>query len=241
MIHEKKFVPDVQMGKASLPQNLVQIMKPRIAIVLVPAGAALTATAGIRPGFALESCAQGATDIVVITQDQKLDGNCTVVEAWKGSLKPGQKITVPALARFAPETNRIIGGELIQPGETPFRGPGTRTVVSPWPDQPSNTPIHVSGKRMVLFLKRTATNSEDWEPADFYHVPRSNSGYYTDKELWLSVVWIDQGIVYAYEQEQNPGPSLLRPLQSPPYSQHYMSETNLKAEVLTVLKQPPAR
>jgi hypothetical protein len=61
---------------------------------------------------------------------------------------------------------------------------------------------------MVLFLKRNpvskgasaAKHASDWSSANLY------------SEFNTSVVWIDSGLVYAFDQPANPGPSLLLPM-----------------------------
>jgi hypothetical protein len=59
----------------------------------------------------------------------------------------------------------------------------------------------VSGKRIVLFLKTAAAKDGTihWVGAEFAGQP------------WASAVWFDGGKAYAFEQQINPGPSLLWP------------------------------
>src|SRR5437868_5048373 len=103
----------------------------------------LNAFAGILPSFDLQSLAWQATDIVVVKGDSNHPGKCIVVEAWKGSSKLGDTLTLPELGAFASDESRTI---------------------SRWPSEnESNLPLRVTGLRMVLFLKKTATAS--WEAA----------------------------------------------------------------------------
>src|SRR5580658_2628 len=66
------------------------------------------ANAGTRPSFYLDACAWDATHIVVVTEGERTDGQVSVLESWKGDLKPGDNITVPELAAFEPQSSRII-------------------------------------------------------------------------------------------------------------------------------------
>ncbi len=194
-------------------------MKMKVVVSLIAAGLCLTASAGIRPSFNPEGLAIAATDVVLVTQGEKLDGNCTVVEAWKGDLKPGDKIAVAQLAEFTPETNRIIGEELLEAGVEPFRGNGTRVILSPLPDEPRNAPTHVSGRRMCLFLKREGRDPDRW----------------AGESLALCMAWIEQDRAYAFYQEQNPGPTLLRPLPAFSGNSAKWTEKDLKTNVAAFL------
>src|SRR6516225_2237512 len=69
---------------------------------------AAEAAAAIEPSFHLDGCSWHATHIVVISEGEKIDGDVEVLESWKGDLKKGDRITVPELAAFAPEKERVI-------------------------------------------------------------------------------------------------------------------------------------
>jgi hypothetical protein len=58
--------------------------------------------------FSLEGCAWGATHIAVVTEGKRIDGILQVLESWKGGLKKGEVLTIPELAQFAPESQRVI-------------------------------------------------------------------------------------------------------------------------------------
>ncbi len=106
-----------------------------------------------------------------------------MVESWTGELQPGNRVVVPEL-KPAPGAMPIS----LNPKRTDLRQ-------------------HV-GSRMVLFLKRekgseaspTPANiesGEKWRPADF------------SNEMKTSVVWMDGGYVYGFQQVMNPGLSVL--------------------------------
>ena len=144
--------------------------------------------AAIRPSFRLDYSVWKASDIVVATEGQAIDGKLEVVETWKGNLQPGSRLELQELAMFADEQSRLVhwwhAKELTEP-----------YVQS------------VTGSRMVLFLLKAATtdnegdgHSAPWRPASFH------GGFK------VSVAWIERGEAYAYQQIFNPGPSRLEHL-----------------------------
>ena len=168
------------------------------AILMIECGFLFNSLAGIEPSFYLENLALQAPDIVVVTQSEKLDGRFMVIEVWKGDLKSGDWVIVPELTVFASDESRVIHR---------------------WPrDAGTNLTTHVSGLRMSLFLRKTASGS--WESTDKF------GGIKT------SVAWIEQSQTYAFVQEMNPGPSLLVPLR--------LSESGMKAQVLDVIQTQDA-
>lgn len=140
---------------------------------------------GIRPSFSLQSCSWNATDIVLATEGEVIDGKFQVLEVWKGTLKIGNKISVPELAAFAPKTNRTVSSGRRYNDWSGFKLEGSAVV---------------SGAKMVLFLKRGPEKPETWQSASI------------DNDLSVSVVWIEQHQTYAIRQIENPGPSVLTEL-----------------------------
>ena len=144
--------------------------------------------AGIRPSFYLDSCAWRATDIIIATEGDVIDGKFTVIDSIKGNLQSGQTISIPELALFRSKSLRLI--------QTPFYG------------NKDDHPKYVSGSRMILFLKRkpqlanakgsvvNAKSSNVWEPA-------------SDEGMNVSVIWIEGEQSFAFIQLINPGDSLL--------------------------------
>jgi hypothetical protein len=153
------------------------------------------AFAAIRPSFALDYCGWHATHVVLVEITPK-DGVFSVVESWTGELQPGDRIIVRELTP-APGAMPIS----LNLKRTDFFAPDESGISEQIPRQ------HV-GSRMVLFLKRekgseaspTPANTESgekWRPADF------------SNEMKTSVVWIDGGYLYGFQQVMNPGPSVL--------------------------------
>jgi hypothetical protein len=142
--------------------------------------------AGIRPSFELDYCAWHATDVVLVEVTPK-DGVFVVIESWTGELQPGDRIVLPELTP-APGAMPIS----LNPKRTDFFAPDDSGISEQIPRQ------HV-GSRMVLFLKREKGSeaSEKWRPADF------------SNEIKTSIVWIDGGYLYGFQQVMNPGPSVL--------------------------------
>jgi hypothetical protein len=123
--------------------------KTIIAVILATrCGLVLNSLAGIQPSFYLETLTAQASDIVVVKENEKLDGKYTVIETWKGELKSGDTMTIPELAGFSSEESRAIHR---------------------WPREArSNLLTHVTGSRMSLFLKKTASDPKKWEAASSF-------------------------------------------------------------------------
>jgi hypothetical protein len=149
------------------------------------------ASARIEPSFELDYCTWHATQVVLVEVTAK-DGVFSVVESWKGELRPGERITVP-------ELTPALGAKPISvyPTRTNFFAHDKAGIGEQIPRQPA-------GSRMVLFLKKregseispTSTNSvEKWGPADMFD------------EMKTSTVWIDGEKVYSFQQLINPGSS----------------------------------
>jgi hypothetical protein len=153
--------------------------------------------AGIRPSFSLDYCSWHATHIVLVEVTPR-DDVFRVIESWKGGLQPEDLIVVPELK---PASGAIVISQY--PRRTDAFAPGEGGISEQIPAQPV-------GSRMVLFLKneedsessptRTIAKShEKWRSADFFN------------EMKTSVVWIDGGQLYGFQQVMNPGPSILVP------------------------------
>ncbi len=140
--------------------------------------------AGLRPSFWLDGATWHATDIVVADEGDTLDGNLTVLEVWKGSLRPGKTLSIPALASFASREARTV--------KTPFAASTSKS--------PS---LVVSGRRMILFLRHDTSvaagdgqlDAVKWQPA---------AG-----EMQVSMEWVERGDTFAIQQIGNPGPRML--------------------------------
>ena len=158
--------------------------------------ASISASAGIRPSFSLEGSSWRATDIVVVTEDQQIDGVFKILETWKGDLKPGETITISEMDEFKKKEARLIDS-------------------SPWIQREKSSPQYVTCERMVLFLRDAKKIPEDEDEDD----NREGGGEKTTSpwraanpfgdEVKYSTVWIEKGKVYWFVQVINPGPSVL--------------------------------
>lgn len=161
-------------------------------IVLILASS--PASAGLRPSFAPEGCAWRATDIVVVTEDQKIDGVFRILETLKGELQPGETISVPEMEEFKNKDARLVSSYWF--GETEKSGP----------------PEYVTGERMILFL-RDATKIPADEAENDNGVTKNTARWQSANsfgdEVRYSTVWIEKGKVYWFVQVMNPGPSSL--------------------------------
>lgn len=177
-----------------MPGQLTPLL--RVGFVVLTLIGAVPVDAGIRPSFSLDRCTWYATHIVLVETTAK-DGVFSVVESWKGDLKPGDSLEVPEL-RPDKDAAPISSYHLNR------QGPGVedKDGITGWiPRQPL-------GSRMILFLKRKIESGTSpplpdsaagtqWEPA---------SGYGGMK---VSVLWIDGGKGFCFLQWENPGPSSL--------------------------------
>jgi hypothetical protein len=145
------------------------------------------ATAAIQPSFHLDACSWDATHVVVVSEGDKIDGDVEVLESWKGDLKKGDRITIPALAVFAPEKERVISKRLFER------------------DNGKGLPPSVTCSRMVLFLIRKQEKPEGGKPAKTTWLPAAGEW----GGFMVSTAWIEGGQVYAFAQQFNPGPSEL--------------------------------
>ncbi len=144
------------------------------------------ATAAIMPSFSYESCSWKATHVVVVSEGDKIDGEVEVLESWKGDLKKGDLVSVPELAAFAPDKERVVS-----------KGMFGR-------DKDKDLPASVSCSRMVLFLVRKQEKPDGDKPAKVTWLPAPRWG-----GMKVSVAWVEGGKVFAFGQEINPGPQEL--------------------------------
>jgi hypothetical protein len=156
-------------------------------------GFASDAHSAMRHPFSLSSRTWNATHIVVVTEGDKIDGVVEILESWKGDLKKGDRLTIPALAWFASRPARKINLDDDQSEPKP------------------GDPTHVSCSRMVLFLIRehqkgqgNAANDPTWIGSTDSDSPPTWRR--SQEALFISVAWIEAGRVFAMRQFINPGP-----------------------------------
>jgi len=163
-------------------------------VILLAIGA-IPVDAGIRPSFSLDGCSWSATHIVLV-QTAPTDGVFSVVESWKGDLKPGDWLEIPELK---PNKNAVPISSFPKPQG--FGSQDTEGVSEQIPRRPV-------GSRMILFLKKKeegdaaspfAANAigTHWEPASKFG------------GMKVSALWIDDGKGFCFSQWMNPGPSVL--------------------------------
>lgn len=172
-------------------------------------------SAAIRPSFEPEESSWRATDIVVVTEGEKIDGVFTVLETWKGDLKPGETITIPEMAEFEARDARLID-------------------TWSWVKNEREPPEYVTGERMILFLREvTKVTDKPEEDSTLGGEGSTNassrwkSSNSLATEMKYSTVWVEKGKLNWFVQKMNPGRSLL--------SSIGISEAELKTEVSSVL------
>ncbi len=112
------------------------------AALAVALAAASTSPAEARfiMGFVLDHLAWSATDVLVVTEGQRIDGRVVVTEVWRGDAQVGAELVFPDLADYEGAERRTIenGWNVLGRGRP---GPRLRRA-------------EVTGGRMVLFLVR---------------------------------------------------------------------------------------
>lgn len=164
-------------------------------VVIVLAIRAVSVDASFRPTFDLDDCSWNATHILLV-QTTAQDGVFSVVESWKGDLKPGDSVDVPELN---PDEHAVPISAYSIKEESAFQD--KEGITGRIPRQPIRS-------QMILFLKwreesSTASPSAAvgtgmrWEPASAWG------------GIKVSVLWIDGGDAFCFRQWNNPGPSML--------------------------------
>jgi hypothetical protein len=166
----------------------------------------------MRPSFIQDHCIWNATHIIVVTEGAKIDGIVEVTESWKGDLREGDSLTIPELAEFAPDNKRVI----------------RKGIHATFEAEPAMKVTHVSGKRIILFLRKKQEKGSSGKPDKITWVPANRSWGRMD----VSVAWVEAGRVYAMVQEVNPGPSAI-------YYQG-KTEVEMKDRVLQIVKMQEA-
>jgi hypothetical protein len=127
---------------------------------------------------------------VIATEGEEIDGKLTVLESWRGDLRPGVAISIPELASFKSKSSREIKTDTF----------GLKS------DEPKR---YVTGSRMILFLKKkdqsseTSTNSPNNSQTSDHWDPAAREG------INVSVLWIEVDQCFAFIQVMNPGDSIL--------------------------------
>jgi surface antigen-like variable number repeat protein len=176
--------------------------------------AAVSVSAGIRPSFDLVGSSWHATDIVVVTEGKQIDGVFTVLETWKGDLKPGATISISEMGEFKDkDVRQATKGSLIENG-----GPAAAE--------------YVTCERMVLFLidaQKTpeGADKDETRGGGVKSMSRWHGANTLGNEVKYSSVWIEKDKLYWFMQLMNPGPSLL-------YG-HRGTEAELKSQVADVV------
>jgi len=144
--------------------------------------------AGIRPSFNCDSATWDATSVVLV-EATATPGTFKVIRSFKGNLVAGGTIRVPELI---PAKDAELLAEIVK---APDNWEADQYGLS------GGLPAEPVGSRMYLFVKRTTSEggSPQWEPA-------ARGGYK------LSMAWLDNGRVFAFQQWMNPGPSWITPL-----------------------------
>lgn len=149
---------------------------------------AIPLDASFRPSFDLDPCSWNATHIVLV-QTTANEGVFSVVESWKGDLKPGELLELPEIK---PNENAVPISSYPKPAGFDLQD---RMGIS---EQIPRQPV---GSRMILFLKKQegsgAGTPVKWKPASAWG------------GMKVSVLWIDGGKAFCFQQGENPGPSAL--------------------------------
>jgi hypothetical protein len=135
------------------------------------------ARAEMLPSFEAGPCTARATHIVVVSAKGE------VLESWRGDLVPGDRVPLADMRIELEQEVSTIFGAKVEPG----------------------TPTKVTGKRLVLFLRRggskfgTGQEVGGWAPAHWF-------GWFN-----ASAVWVEGERAFALQQWLNPGPQTMVP------------------------------
>lgn len=156
-------------------------MKLNFYILLLLILGTTVAHAEIGPEFRLDLATWDASDIVVATEGDKIDGILQVQETWKGGLNVGQDIEIPEIAKV----NRPIS--VLRR----LKINDKLSTIGPDPNHPSSA----SATRLVLFLisakslvdkgVQVSGNTKIWIGASLFN------------DIPTSIVWIEKGNGYA--------------------------------------------
>lgn len=126
---------------------------------------------------------------IVLVQTTANKGVFSVVESWKGDLKPGESLELPELN---PNENAVPISSYPKPAGFDLQD---RMGIN---EQIPRQPI---GSGMILFLRKQevgdAGTTAKWGPASAWG------------GMKVSVLWIDGGKAFCFKQWENPGPSAL--------------------------------
>lgn len=127
--------------------------------------ASVLAIASVAPSFDLDANAWSATDVLVVSEGNAIDGEVTVLEAWKGALPTGGVHAISGLAELAaPEARRSPDGQVVGAG------------------------------RMVLFLRRAAGgDAPSLQPAASWGGMRVSVAWLDRGRAWAFVQREDGG------------------------------------------------
>ena len=139
------------------------------------------AHAEIGPEFRLDLATWDASDIVVATEGDKIDGVLQVQEIWKGGLKVGENIEIPEITKI----NRSI---------SVLRRLKVNDKLSTIAQDP-NHPTYASARKLVLFLISAKSlaekgvaisdNTKKWIGASLFN------------DIPTSIVWVEKNNGYA--------------------------------------------
>lgn len=145
----------------------------------------------ILPSFSLAHSAFEASDILLVSEGERIDGELVVLESWKGGYEAGEQLRLPALAEFAPEEERQAHAPLWQP------------------EKADSMPI-VSGDRMLVFLAQPEGDALQPAPSHLEGRGTQPASIYGGQRV--ATIWLEGGAGYAVQQLINPGPSRMTPL-----------------------------
>lgn len=146
--------------------------------------------------FDLDQCTWNASHIVVATEGALIDGRLTVLESWRGDLRPGETISIPELAAFRDDEARTLDIWRLNPEQAEAGEFGDIAL------------NQVSGDRMILFLTKANTvAAAPW--GDRHNVVWQTAG---DEGVKHSLIWIEGDRSFAFVQFSSPGSSQLTPL-----------------------------
>lgn len=152
-----------------------------ILLLLLLLASSFPAGAKVHEKINVEACAKIATDIVIATEGDSIDGQLIVLETLKGSLQAGEYLVVPELAIFSSKESRVIE-------DLPLMT--IRPVDLPKKEE------YVTGSRMILFLRKNPTA---WDGENKF--PTGGRPLWLgidDQGFYQSAIWIEDNRTFAF-------------------------------------------
>jgi hypothetical protein len=129
----------------------------------------------------VKAIANLASDVVVVTEGDTIDGQLTILETWKGKLKVGDKLSIPEFQDFKEKTTCEVKWEI----NIAIRG--------------KDDPLYVTCSRMILFLQKKSHSG----------LPQKQWVGVVSGDVIASTIWIEGKQAFAFYDRYKEGKGFL--------------------------------